>query len=216
VVGVRYALLIVALVLAACGSSSAASSHTGSAPPPAGPPAHCGPAGARTMAASTVARVFEQGGVVSGCSSKTGRTVRLGQTRTCLGKPRVGVVAVAGELAAYATQTCGVDTGAASVVVRRLSDGRQLGSFEAVSPPIRPESYRSVVSVVLRPDGSVAWIGQASSIISHRTELQVQAVSAGVQRQLDRGTGIGPRSLRLHGTRLTWSDAGRTRSATLR
>jgi hypothetical protein len=211
----RYAVLIVALVLAACGSSSAASSHAGGGAASAGTPARCGPAGARTLAASGVARVFEQGTVVSGCSSKTGRTVRLGQTRTCLGQPRVGVVAVAGELTAYATQTCGVDTGAASLVLRRLSDGRQLGSYEAVSPPVGPESYRSVVAVVLRADGAVAWIGSASSIISHRSELQVQAVSGGAHRQLDRGPGIGPHSLRLRGTRLTWTDAGRTRSATL-
>jgi hypothetical protein len=212
VVGMRYAVVIVALLLAACGSSSAASSRAGAG----NGPARCGPAGGRTLAASSAARVYEQGGVVSGCSSRTRRTVRLGQTRTCLGKPRVGVVAVAGELAAYATETCGVDTGAGSLSLRRLSDGRDLGTYQAVSPPVGPESYRSIVSVVLRRSGSVAWIGQASSVISHRTQFEVQAASAGAVRVLDRGPGIAPRSLRLHGERLTWRDSGRTRSATLR
>jgi hypothetical protein len=214
VVGMRYAVLIVALLLAACGSSSAASSRAGAGS--GSGPARCGPAGGRTLAASSVARVYEQGGVVSGCSSRTGRTVRLGQTRTCLGKPRVGMVAVAGELAAYATETCGVDTGAGSLSLRRLSDGRGLGTYQAVSPPVGPESYRSIVSVVLRRSGSVAWIGEASSVISHRSQFEVQAASAGAVRVLDRGPGIAPRSLRLHGERLTWRDRGRTRSATLR
>jgi hypothetical protein len=124
---------------------------------------------------------------------------------------------VAGELAAYGSQRCGVDTGTASVVVRRLSDGRILRELSATSAPLGPESYQSVESVVVKPDGAVAWVGLGSSILSHRRRLEVLAAGTGASaRVLDAGLGIDSHSLALHGSRLTWSDGGRTRSVSLR
>jgi hypothetical protein len=103
------------------------------------------------------------------------------------------------------------------VVVRRLTDGRQLQAYDAVSSKLGPESYRSVAAVVVKSDGAVAWIGVGSSIISHRgvTEVHAAAPGAAVARLLDRGSRINSRSLRLRGSQLTWSDGGRTRSASL-
>jgi hypothetical protein len=209
VVGVRYALLTLVLAVAACGSSSAepAPSHAGTS---------CGPAAARTLAADRAGRVYRRAGTVYACSSQTGRIVTLGQSTSCLRAPRVSAVALAGTLVAYGSQTCGVDTGAGALLVRRLSDGGQLHRLAAVSAPAGPESYRSVVSVVLRPNGSVAWIGSADSVISHRTRFEVHALSGGAERRLDQGTRIEAHSLRLHGSRLMWSDDGQARSATLR
>lgn len=162
-----------------------------------------------------MARVYASGPGVYGCSQRTGHTSRLGQSTTCLSSPKVTVAAVAGQLAAYGLQKCGVDTGAGSLVVRRLSDGRQLGVFEAISGPVGPESYRSVGSVVVKADGAVAWIGVASSIISHRRTIEVHEADAGGRRVLDSSAGIRIDSLRLRGSALTWTDGGRTRSASL-
>jgi hypothetical protein len=129
--------------------------------------------------------------------------------------PQVTVVIVAGRLAAYGLRSCGIDTGTGTLVVRRLTDGHELHTFPATTSPAGPESYRAVRSVVLRPDGAVAWIGAASSIVSHRKQVEVNAATGATPRLLDKGVGIDPESLRLHGTRLTWSNGGRTRSASL-
>jgi len=210
-VWVRCAVLL--LTLAACGSSSAASHLL---PASAGP--GCGPAGVRTLAASRLARVYATSAEVYGCSERTRRTTRLGQSGTCVGSPKVTAVTVAGESAAYGTEICGVDTGSSSLVVRRLSDGRVLRQFPAISGPIRPESFVSVASVVAKPGGAVAWIALAESILTHSSSIEVLAAgSSGTgSRVLDRGRGINPGSLALRGSRLTWSDHGRTRSASLR
>jgi hypothetical protein len=72
-----------------------------------------------------------------------------------------------------------------------------------------------VTSVVVKPNGAVAWIGVASSIISHRSQVEVDAASGASSRVLERGSRIDPHSLRLRGSLLTWSDGGRTRSASL-
>jgi hypothetical protein len=225
-------MLVVALMLAACGSSAADSgggsmpaatssrstpAATSSRSTAAASPARCGPAGARTLAASAVARVYVQGGAVYGCSDRTGRTTRLGQSRSCIATSRAGPAAVAGELAGYGLQTCGVDTGTAEVVVRRLSDGAVLRTQNATAGRRGPESYQSVGAIVVKSDGAVAWVGSAASIISHRAQLEVLAGDArGRTRVLDSGGAITPASLRLRGARLSWTDGGRTRSATLR
>jgi len=54
-----------------------------------------------------------------------------------------------------------------------------------------------------------------ASIIHHSRLLEVHKLDGGGSRLLDSGTGIDPRSLRLHGSALTWRDAKQTRSATL-
>jgi hypothetical protein len=162
-----------------------------------------------------VARVYALGGLVYGCSAQGGRRVRLGQTRTCLGTPRVGPVAVAGKFAAYGLQSCGVDTGQGSVLVRRLSDGAMLHDDAATVGRLGPESYSSVAAIVVKGDGAVAWVGMGASIIHHSRLLEVHKLDGGGSRLLDSGAGIDPRSLRLHGSALTWRDAKQTRSATL-
>jgi hypothetical protein len=70
---------------------------------------------------------------------------------------------------------------------------------------------------VVKPDGAVAWVGRITSVISHSTQVQVNAADADrATRVLDSGGAITPGSLALHGSRLTWTDGRQTRSATLR
>lgn len=206
-----------AVAIAGCGSSqtqsSAAESTQTRARPPAADP--CGSPSARTLAADAVARVYAEGETVYGCAHG-GRAYRLGASSRSIREGRVGPVALAGVVAAYGLSRYGVDTVAAAVVVRRLSDGKQLRTASATSRAVGPESSEAVTSVVVKRNGSVAWIGAAGSIIAHRsTETEVNAADRRGERLLDSGAGINARSLRLRGSTLTWVDGGRTRSATL-
>ena len=168
------------------------------------------------MAASDKARVYAAGTAVYGCALSARRPLHLGDSRSCLRADRVTVVAVAGALAAYGTQRCGVDTGLASLVVRRLTDGARLRQAQAISAPVGPESYTTVTSVVVKADTSVAWVGVGSSIVSHRRVIEVRAEDSHGSHVLDQSTLIDPSSLRLNGSRLSWRDRGVARSATLR
>ncbi|HSO99023.1 MAG TPA: hypothetical protein VLP43_08720 [Solirubrobacteraceae bacterium] len=188
---------------------------SGRATPPSGratPP--CGPPGASTLAADAQARVYSSGGVF-GCTRGNPASVPLGgSTNSCLGSALIGPVALAGATAAYAAERCGVDTGSTSVAVRRLSDGRQLVSVPAGSPPA-PESYTSVTAIVVRSGGGVAWIAVSRSLGRPHANIEVWRVTHGATRRLDTGPGVAQHSLRLHGGCLTWRDRNRTRSATL-
>jgi len=178
----------------------------------AAPPAAvaCGPRAAHTLASTPVARVYISGRSVLGCAAGGGGTHGLGSAGRCPGAPHVGVVALAGATAAYALRTCGVDTSSAQVVVRALSSGRRRHAFDAVSAVLGPESFVTVGSIVVTGSGDVAWIGSASSIVSHRRVTQVLSAASGTPRVLASGPRIALGSLRLSGSTLSWR-IGRTR-----
>ncbi len=204
----RIVLWAAAAALVACGLSVAA--------PGSKATAACGPAHARTLAVDGAVRVYARGNAVYGCSMRGTRVFRLGQRVTCLGAARIDPVVVAGELAAYGSERCGVDTGSTLVIVRRLTDGKQLRAAPATSPP-GVESFQFVRSLVLRGDGAVAWIGTGSSIVSHGSQ-KIEVHKAGRHGPvvlLDSGAGVRPSSLTLHGSRLTWRDGAGLRHATL-
>lgn len=160
--------------------------------------------------------MFERNKTVYGCSDVTGQTHRLGSAGFCNNSDRVGAIALNGAMAAYGVERCGVDTGTTLVVVRRLTDGKLLRTAPATAEVPGPESYQSVGSVVVKPGGAVAWIGEAQSIIRHGTMVvEVHRADRHGQAELDQGAGIAPGSLRLNGSRLTWTHSGRQRSTTL-
>jgi hypothetical protein len=180
-------------------------------------PRRCGPRAAPTIAASRQARVYAADGGVFGCSFVGGRSFRLGNTAEALHQSRVQLVVVAGADAAYALSSFGVDTVSATVVLRRLTDGRRQEQFAATSSGL-VEGFQSVTSLALKSDGAVAWIGVANSIVAHReiTEVHADASASGsANRILDSGPGIAPQSLRLHASTLTWRHGQATRRATL-
>jgi hypothetical protein len=199
-----------AIVLAACGSSAAGSTSHGD-----GADSSCAPARARVLASDAVAEVFDLSGTVYGCAGQARNSYRLGTSRFCNNADLVGPVALSGSVAAYGVMRCGVDTGEAQVAVRRLTDGKLLHTAEATSHVPGPEAYQSVGSVVVRTDGAVAWIGAARSIISRRRLVEVHRLDRRGGAILDQGAGIAASSLRLRGLRLSWTDSGRRRSATL-
>ena len=202
--------MVALLAFLASSGSSAASSGTAAAPA-AG---HCGPAAAARLASSPEARVYSWHGAVFGCAFAESHQFRLGSAARSIREARVSPVAVAGVNAAYGLSNFGVDTIRASVVVRRLTDGTQLKEL-AATRAVGAESFESVGSVVVRPDGAVAWIGSLHSIIGHRSVTEVHEASSAGDRVLDSGLGIDSTSLRVRGDTLSWVNSGVTRHATL-
>jgi hypothetical protein len=160
-------------------------------------------------------RVYATRGQVIGCARATRTRYVLGQVTSCLRGAFVGPVKVSGIRVAYAVKRCGVDTGTSEVIVRRLDDGRSVASMPATATPLGVESYVTVSSLVLAGDGSVGWITQGGSIVSHRQLIEVHARDSRGVRRLDSGPGIAPRSLTLVRSQLRWRDAGATRTARL-
>jgi hypothetical protein len=202
----RQIVLAGAGVLLACGSPAVGSAAT----------AHCGPFDAKTLAASSVARVYAMGNSVFGCSVDGSGAFLLGQRKTCIGAARVAPVVVAREFAAYGLARCGVDSGSTQVVVRRLTDGKIVRAAVATTPP-GVESYQSVGSLVLKRDGAVAWIGVGHSLVGHGSpKIEVyRANRRGKVQLLDSGLAVQPGSLTLQGSRLTWKDGAAVRHGSL-
>lgn len=198
--GVAAATLI---LTAACGPALATAS------------AQCGPSGAHTLAADSRARVYASGGSVYGCANSSGHSYLLAANQSRLGQPRVGKIALAGVDAAYSETSHGVDTASATVTVRRLDTGRTLRSLAATTQPVGPESFQSVDSLVVKADGSVAWIVVAPSIVRHSSQIEVDRADRRGEATLDTGRGINSSSLRLNGSSLSWRDGGTLRSSTL-
>ncbi len=203
-------LILVGTVLAACGTAHSAT-RTGTATARTAS-ATCVPAGAHALASDPLVAVYSLHGSVDSCDTKSGKRVRLGSAAVCIASARVDRAVVAGGLVAYGLETCGVDTGGASVTVRRARDGKQLKNYPAATTGLLPEAYQAVTSIVLKRDAGVAWIATVHSIIGRGTSVAVYRNG----RLLDSGPGIGPRSLRLHGTTLSWQHGASERNATLR
>jgi len=218
-VRIQLATAAVVVLLVGCGSSSAStsppstSSSTTSDVRPG--TVSCGPAEARTLAASGVARVYALNDRVYGCSERSpARSYQLGDSSFCNGGGRAGPVAVAEQLVAYGLERCGVDTGTSVVALRRMTDGRVLGELPALTGLPAPESYAQVTAVLATPAGAVAWIALASSIVRHTRIVEVHEYVHQRTELLDSGPAIGPGSLRLRGTRLSWQHGSTQRHAT--
>ncbi len=160
------------------------------------------------------ARVYEQAGSVYGCASGIGGSHRLGSSGFTLRGPRIEMARVAGRIAAYGMSSPGVDTGYATVEVRRLSDGRLLARRPATTTA-GVEGFESVDAIVVRSDGAVAWIATARSIGSPRFVRQLQALDRRGLRLLDAGRALVPTSLRLRGSTLSWRHGASIRTAPL-
>lgn len=117
-------------------------------------------------------------------------------------------------MAAYSVTRCGVDTGSATVDVRRLTDGKLLYEQIATAATM-PEGYTSVAAIVASRRGGVAWIAQASSIVRHSSSNAVYVRRGSGAQRLDASGDIVAQSLSLNGSIVSWRDGSRRRSARL-
>jgi hypothetical protein len=175
----------------------------------------CGPASARTLAGDAMARVYVAGGGAYGCVAGATRSHRLGSTGVSIGAARIETVRVSGSIAAYGLRTSGVDTGYATVTLRRLTTGRVLAQHPATTR-IGVEGFQSVDSLVLKADGAVAWIATARSIGRPNFVRQIQRLDDRGLRVLDFGPQVDAASLVLHGSTLSWKHGTAVRTARLR
>jgi hypothetical protein len=118
-----------------------------------------------------------------------------------------------GSIVAFGLDICGTNNCSSRVYAQQLTNGKVLSSFPAyVGPAGTGVTPTSVNSVVVTTSGAVAWIATGCSISPVSHQFQVRAGS----KLLDSGVGISPGSLRLHGSTITWLDAHKTHSASLR
>jgi hypothetical protein len=177
--------------------------------------AACGPDSARTIAGDAVARVYASGGSAYGGVTGGTRSYRLGRTDHSIGAARIEAVRVSGRIAAYGLRTSGVDTGYATVNVRRLTTGTLLTQRPATTR-VGVEGFQSIDSLVLKADGAVAWIATAHSIGLPTFIRQLQRLDDRGFRVLDFGPNVAAVSLALHGSTLSWKHRTAVRTATLR
>ena len=195
------------LALASFGPGSAAASRTAIG---------CGPARAHTLAADRMARVYVLHKKVYGCTRGSHSRYELGAASNSMGEGRVGPIALAGVDVAFGRTSFGVDVVSAEVVVENLTDGRVLHEEAATRSSVGPEYAQQVHSIVVKPDGSVAWIGTVSAFTSRKSATEVRKADRTARASLDKGNAIRPDSLRLHRSKLTWRDGSTRKSATLR
>ncbi len=179
----------------------------------------CGPASGKTLAADHSARIYANDGNVFGCTRAGNQSFRLGtESVSSTSEGRVGPIALAGTDVAYGLTYFGVDTISADVIVRRLTDGHVVRSHAAITGSAGAEFAETVDAIVVKRDGSVAWIAHDRSIPSgHSVFSEVEKSDRTSRVLLDKEpSGIRLDSLRLAGSHLTWDYKATTRSANLR
>jgi len=122
---------------------------------------------------------------------------------------------LAGPIVAYAQSALQEASAEWWIVVRDLRNGRVLRRLPTgtINPP-KPSvvGIGRAVAIVVKSDGSVAWIVESDY---ETAEYQVHAVDKTGSRLLATGTNIAPSSLKLTGSTLHWTQGGQPSSAPL-
>jgi hypothetical protein len=173
----------------------------------------CRPAhGTRTIAHSRNARLFEDfaNGNDYACLYSNGHPRFLSTTEHY----EYPLVRFAGPYVAFEPT---IEAVPGDVGVMNMSTGRR--HDYAAARPIENGICAEVDSLVLKPDGAVAWIGTnfLSPLCTHPPgpAIEVRAHDRRGLRVLDSAVTIAPRSLRLAGSLLRWKHGGLVRTATL-
>jgi hypothetical protein len=239
---------VAAIVLAATLSAIPANA----ARTPGGGVARCAPRGDHVVLAdarSEVYRATERPGIGSehlgetwefrGCTVHSKRTFELGidPTESVCGSPAgcegVTHVVLARETVAYesfSTAPHNIEGTEAAVreyvITRNLSSGHvvhRVPTGAALEESAQHRGVGSVVSIVVKPDGSAAWIAEdggrtvrAEKELGRRvTYYDVYEVDASGEHELASGREIAPRSLTCTGGIVHWRSGGRPHAAIL-
>jgi hypothetical protein len=203
---------------------SASAAHTKSKPALA-----CRHANSRLLLADGHAEIYEAPEVPSevrlavfGCAYRTGHSYELGiATRQRHeggpgGESGILEPRLAGTFAAYAKTLYYATEGSRNmIIVRDLRTGRvvhEVPTGTAVKPEPPTEGLGIVVGLVVKSDGSAAWMIATDA---EDGSYQVHVVDKTGSRTLATGGDISPGSLALAGSTLYWTQAGSPQSATL-
>jgi hypothetical protein len=112
--------------------------------------------------------------------------------------------------------------GGSSVIVRSLLTGHILHRVSSVPSMSIGVGARPIITLVIKGDGSVAWIVEtgveepsfANHFVRHK-EYAVFALDKTGTHQLAKGKNIDPQSFRLVGSALHWVQGGERASAVL-
>jgi hypothetical protein len=206
---------------------------TASSAPASAPAPSCFPSGAKTLAVTRTARVFETKRGTYGCLFKYGRARRLdpGSDATDTQETAVKPYRFAGPYLAYPREIslgCGPDlcvwteivvadlrTTKPFIVQNRHAMRNETGQCACGGGEIDDDF---IPSLVLRPSGVVAWIacdgdlaGPCDSDLKAKTSVFAAAPSQHAAQQLDQGAGIGTRSLRWGNGQFHWQHDGQPR-----
>lgn len=179
----------------------------------------CGPKGGHDLLDSAGGRVFSKGeGEVFACLNGQQGATRL--RFPVLPSPpwrggSIDLVRLAPPFVAYSWFYVSEDLRRAGVAVKNLKLGSAVTEYRPVTVPV---ISTSVPALVLAPNGAVAWtsLGWHDALASGVEVVQVNSGRNGRSTVLDEGPEIDYHSLALTGNRLSWTDGGTTRRATLR
>lgn len=149
-----------------------------------------------------------------GCLLSHGRLVLLDENDGAFGWFLIRPVRFAGRYVAHVSDLAnmGLEEDSISVVVTDLRRGRTVSNDctaeDDVDGDIECFPVR-VVSLVLKETGGVAWIDRDFNVMKHDR-------GAREPERVDMGRRVERRSLRVRGSQLSWVNAGRRRTATLR
>jgi hypothetical protein len=154
---------------------------------------------------------------VYGCTNFNRHRYALGPVSSggSAGGAAVAHETLAGPIAAYGHVVMRGSIGEWTVVVRDLRNGRVLRR-EPTGVAVKPEPFSvgigSAVAIVVKSDGSVAWIVETRQ---ENGEYQVHAVDRTGSRILAVGADVAPSSLALAGSTLYWTQGSKPVSAAL-
>lgn len=188
--------------------------------------ARCAPAHARTLASSKYARAFKRGDFVYVCDRRSGKTLRLGTTRTeCMsssGCDGVDLVTLSGRWVGYEYFRQDVSTATSEITVMSFRSGRVLHRFRVggISHDGDNAVARTAV-LLLKRNGSAGWLS-----LVRRLPKAAPASSVHEVHRFDRtghavvdsaiaGSNMDISGLRLDGSVLSWLKMGERKSIVL-
>jgi hypothetical protein len=210
----RLATLVGVLAVALLAVPGAASFATSTSP-------GCPAAGAKTIARDGSVRVYRvgpEGPVVACRMGHSGHMTLLAKPAPCCHGLRgsVGSFQLAGPIVGYIETQFGVDSGSSKLILVDVASRRVLRSIDGGSyVDAGLILSERIASFALDSHGSLAWVASRSE---HRQPAQLSVHDAAPHRPpatLDEGPSIDPHSLRLSNGRLSWSNAGVTRTVSI-
>ncbi len=196
-------------------------------------PGACTPRRAHLLLRTRVATMFRLQHETYGCSRSRGQPVPLDGTGDHFGETAAGppAAALAGPFVGNATEYEDPISDLTLIGVTDLRDptdgfNRSASAYRGKANSL-DGSIAAVPAVRLRPNGAIAWVACRNPYDRKRVRLACARPGAVAKRLfkwntdgrpprlLDAGREIDPRTVRLHGSTLTWVDAGRRHSARL-
>jgi hypothetical protein len=171
----------------------------------------CSAAGSKTVLRTRLVRVYyTRGKRPIGCLKRSGRRVPLdgwADPFYAPGDAHLGRLRLAGDVLAYAW----IDPGLPAIFLQSVSlrNGRALHRTKVEPYTIPEPSAIAVTAVVVRATGGMAWIQRVEG------EISVWRFDRRGKRRVGIGSRIAVRSLRRAGSRISWRDRGRRRTASL-